>query len=122
EADAAVDTSPTTTQGVAFGTPAYMAPEQIVGDPRIDHRADIYAGGVLEYNLLTGRPSFVAETREQILGAHLSRAPAPVTSHRPDVPAPLAELVMTCLAKAPVDRWETANDLVERLERLTVHG
>ncbi len=122
EADAAVDTSPMTTQGVAFGTPAYMAPEQIVGDPLINHRADIYAVGVLAYELLAGRPPFVAETREEVLGAHLSRAPEPLTIHRPDVPAPLAELVMTCLAKAPGDRWQTANDLVERLERLTVHG
>jgi len=120
EAGTVVDTSPTTTQGVAFGTPAYMAPEQIVGDPQTDHRADIYAVGVLAYELLTGRPPFVGDTREQVLGAHLSREPVPVTTHRPDVPAPLAELVMTCLAKAPDDRWQTANDLVQRLERLTM--
>jgi hypothetical protein len=121
EERATVDTAPTTTQGMAFGTPAYMAPEQIVGDPRIDHRADIYAVGALAYELLAGRPPFMGETREEVLAAHLSRAPEPLTSHRSDVPAPLAELVMTCLAKSPDDRWQTANDLVERLERLTVH-
>jgi len=120
EARAEADTAPTTTQGVAFGTPAYMAPEQIVGDPRIDHRADIYAVGALAYELLAGRPPFVGESRDEVLGGHLSRAPASVTTHRPDVPAPLAELVMSCLAKAPDDRPQTANDLVERLERLAV--
>ena len=99
-----------------------MAPEQIVGDPRIDHRADIYAVGALAYELLAGRPPFVGATRDEVLAGHLSRAPAPVTAHRADVPAPLAELVMTCLAKEPNDRPQTANDLVERLERIAVAG
>ena len=116
------DTAPTTTQGVAFGTPAYMAPEQIVGDPRIDHRADIYAVGALAYELLAGRPPFVGQTREEVLAGHLSRVPSPVIAHRADVPAPLAELVMTCLAKEPDDRPQTANDLVERLDRIVGRG
>jgi len=120
EARAEADTAPTTTQGVAFGTPAYMAPEQILGDPRIDHRADIYAVGALAYELLSGRPPFVGATRDEVLAGHLSRAPSPVTTHRTDVPTPLAELVMTCLAKDPNDRPQTANDLVERLEGLAV--
>jgi len=118
ESIAEADTAPTTTQGVAFGTPAYMAPEQIVGDPRIDHRADIYAVGALAYELLAGRPPFIGATRDEVLTGHLSRAPSPVTTHRADVPAPLAELVMACLAKDPNDRPQTATDLVERLERL----
>jgi serine/threonine-protein kinase len=117
DASAEADTAPTTTQGVAFGTPAYMAPEQIVGDPRIDHRADIYAVGALAYELLAGRPPFVGESRDEVLAGHLSRTPAPVTTHRPDVPAQLAELVMSCLAKEPDERPHSANDLVERLER-----
>ena len=118
EARAEADTAPTTTQGVAFGTPAYMSPEQIVGDPRIDHRADIYAVGVLAYELLAGRPPFLGATRDEVLAGHLSRAPSPVTTHRTDVPAPLAELVMNCLAKNANDRPQTANDLVARLEGL----
>jgi len=118
EAKAEADTAPTTTQGVAFGTPAYMSPEQIVGDPRIDHRADIYAVGVLAYELLAGRPPFLGATRDEVLAGHLSRAPSPVTTHRTDVPAPLAELVMNCLAKNANDRPQTANDLVARLEGL----
>ncbi|HTK54865.1 MAG TPA: protein kinase [Gemmatimonadaceae bacterium] len=122
EAKAEADTAPTTTQGVAFGTPAYMAPEQIVGDPRIDHRADIYAVGALAYELLAGRPPFVGTSRDEVLAGHLSRAPSPVTTHRADAPAPLAELVMACLAKDPSDRPQTANELVERLERIAGRG
>jgi Tol biopolymer transport system component len=121
DASAEADTTPATTQGVAFGTPAYMAPEQITGDPRVDHRADIYALGALAYELLAGRPPFVGATRDDVLAGHLSRVPSPVTTQRSDVPA-LAELVMACLAKDPNDRPQTANDLVARLERLAVRG
>ena len=102
----------------ALGTPAYMAPEQIAADPRIDHRADIYAVGVLGYELLTGRAPFAHGTRQDILSAHLSEPPAPVASHRLDVPAPLADLVTRCLEKRPADRWQSADELVRRLEPL----
>jgi Tol biopolymer transport system component len=105
-----------TTIGAVLGTPAYMAPEQIAGDPHIDHRADIYSVGVLAYELLAGRPPFVGESREAILTAHLSATPASLATHRHDVPEPLAELVMRCLAKQPSDRWQTADELVERLQ------
>jgi serine/threonine protein kinase/Tol biopolymer transport system component len=107
------------TAGAAFGTPTYMAPEQIAADPNIDHRADIYAVGVLAYELLTGRPPFVHDSREALLAAHLTETPQPVTDRRHDVPADLGGLVMRCLAKNPAERWQSANDLVERLERLS---
>ena len=119
--DAAVrDVSPfAMTLGMAFGTPAYMAPEQIAGDPQIDHRADIYALGALAYEVLTGRPPFVGETRDDVFGGHLTRAAAPVRTYRSDVPAPLDELVMRCLAKDADGRWQSATDLVGRLERMS---
>ena len=110
------------TAAAVLGTPAYMAPEQIAGDPRIDHRADIYAVGVLAYELLAGRHPFAGDTRGDMLAAHINQAPALLATYRPDVPAPLAELVMTCLAKQPGDRWQTANEMVDRLERLVVAG
>ncbi|MDB4884194.1 MAG: protein kinase [Gemmatimonadetes bacterium] len=109
-----------TVAGVALGTPAYMAPEQIAADPHIDHRADIYAVGVLGYELLAGHPPFAGGTRDEVLSAHLTDAPAPVASHRPEVPAPLAELVMRCLAKRPADRWQSADELLQRLAPLAV--
>jgi len=105
-----------TATGIVLGTPAYMAPEQIGADPDIDHRADIYAVGVLGYELLAGQPPFTFDTPQAILAAHLTRAPAPIATHRPDVPEPLAELVMKCLEKRPADRWQTAAELVERLD------
>ena len=107
-----------TTAGVALGTPAYMAPEQAVADPHIDHRADIYAVGVVAYELLTGRPPFTGDTAQIILSAHVTETPEPVTKHRDTVPAPLAELVMKCLAKKPADRWQSAEQLLPQLEAL----
>ena len=118
-------TSGVVTAGMVLGTPAYMAPEQIAGDPRVDHRADIYAVGMLGYELLAGRRPFAGETRDDTLAAHVSEMPVPLTAHRPDLPAPLVELVMTCLAKRPADRWQSAAEMVDRLERLIIdprHG
>jgi serine/threonine protein kinase/Tol biopolymer transport system component len=104
--------------GVTLGTPAYMAPEQIAGDPHIDHRADIYSVGVLAYELLAGRPPFEGQGRKEILSAHLSAVPAPLTTYRSDLPLPLVELIMKCLEKKPADRWQSANELVQRLEAI----
>jgi serine/threonine-protein kinase len=107
-----------TTAGVALGTPAYMAPEQAVGDPHTDHRADIYAFGALAYELLTGRPPFVEPTVQAVLAAHVTAEPEPVSLHRASVPPVLAALVMRCLEKKPADRYQTADELVPQLEML----
>ena len=112
----ASDASGITTVGVALGTPSYMAPEQAAADPNTDHRADIYAFGVLAYEMLTGEPPFTGKTAQQVLAAHMTEAPAPVTRRRQSVPEPLAELVMRCLEKKPADRWQTADQIVTRLE------
>ena len=93
-----------TTAGVALGTPAYMAPEQAVADPHIDHRADIYAVGALAYELLTGRPPFTGTTPQMVLSAHVTEVPEPVTKHRDTVTGALEQLVMRCLEKKPADR------------------
>jgi Tol biopolymer transport system component len=117
-ATAAAGDASVTGAGVTLGTPAYMAPEQIAADPRIDHRADIYSVGVLAYELLAGRPPFEAEARQDVLSAQLTATPAPLATHRTDLPAPLAALVMKCLEKRPADRWQSAGELVQRLEAL----
>ncbi len=107
-----------TTAGVALGTPAYMAPEQAAADPHIDHRADIYAVGVLAYELLAGRPPFMGTTPQEVLAAHVTEPVEPVTKHRETVPPALASLVMRCLAKRPADRWQSAEELLPQLVAL----
>jgi Tol biopolymer transport system component len=102
--------------GTAVGTPGYMAPEQVTSDPHVDHRADIYAVGVLAYELLAGRPPFADDEPQRVLSAQLNEAPPSVTSLRPDVPEALAALVMKCLAQGAADRWQSANELLAQLE------
>jgi tetratricopeptide (TPR) repeat protein len=107
-----------TTAGVALGTPAYMAPEQAAADPHIDHRADIYAVGAMAYEILTGSPPFTGNTAQQILSAHVTQIPDPVSKHRETVPPGLADLVMRCLEKKAADRWQSAEELIPQLEAL----
>jgi len=107
-----------TTAGVALGTPAYMAPEQAAADPQIDHRADIYAVGAIAYELLTGRPPFTGTSQQELLAAHITQIPDPVTKYRESVPPALADLVSRCLEKKPADRWQTADELIPQLEAL----
>jgi Tol biopolymer transport system component len=111
--DAAISTA-----GIALGTPAYMAPEQIAADPQIDHRADIYAFGVLAYELLAGHPPFAGDATQDVLAAHLVQTPRDLASHRPDAPPALVDLVMKCLEKRPADRWQDAEELRTRLDGL----
>ncbi|MFC1639445.1 protein kinase [Gemmatimonadota bacterium] len=107
-----------TTEGVALGTPAYMSPEQASADPHIDHRADIYAVGIIAYELLTGRTPFVGNTQQELLAAHVTQVPDPVTKYRESVPPALAGLVMKCLEKKAADRWQSAEELLPQLEAL----
>ena len=105
--------------GTSIGTPAYMAPEQAAADPATDHRADIYSFGCLAYELIAGRPPFVAKTPQKLLAAQMGETPQPVSELRPDVPAALAQLVMKCLAKDADVRPQRASDIVRILETVT---
>jgi tetratricopeptide (TPR) repeat protein/TolB-like protein len=107
-----------TTAGVALGTPAYMAPEQAAGDEHVDHRADIYAVGVVGYELLTGRPPFSGGTAQRVLAAQMTETPPDVTSLRESTPPELAHIISKCLEKKPADRWQDADQLLIRLEAL----
>ncbi|MDX2058833.1 MAG: serine/threonine-protein kinase [Gemmatimonadales bacterium] len=117
-AKALVQAGPTgslTATGMAVGTPTYMAPEQAAGDPQTDHRADIYAVGVLGYELLTGAPPFVGSSPQVLAMAHMVREPEPVDRIRPATPPRVAAALMRCLAKRPADRWQSAAELRQHL-------
>jgi eukaryotic-like serine/threonine-protein kinase len=105
-----------TTTGLALGTPSYMAPEQAVADREVDHRADLYAVGVVGYELLSGRRPFPGNTPQQIVAAQMTQSPEDLRTHRPAVPAPLAAFIMRALEKRPADRWQSAADMLARLE------
>ena len=79
-----------TTLGLAIGTPAYMAPEQAAGQTSLDARADVYAVGVLAYEMLSGQPPFTGPTPQAIFAAHITRTPAPLGAGPPDLAAPFA--------------------------------
>ncbi|HUQ48440.1 MAG TPA: protein kinase [Gemmatimonadaceae bacterium] len=104
-----------TSDGSTLGTPAYMAPEQVVADPSIDHRADIYSFGVVAYEMLTNTPLFVARGQQALMAAHAVKIPDPIQGRRPAVPAQLARLVMQCLEKQRADRPQTAQEIMRKL-------
>jgi serine/threonine-protein kinase len=111
-----------TTMGVALGTPAYMAPEQASGDQHVDHRADIYALGVMAYEMLTARVPFLGRTTQATLAAHVLEAPEPIDRLRPIIPPALGALVMSCLAKRPADRPQGAADVLNTLDAIATPG
>jgi tetratricopeptide (TPR) repeat protein/TolB-like protein len=104
-----------TSIGTSIGTPAYMAPEQVAGDPNLDHRVDLYALGCMAQELLTGRTPFAERAPQKMLAAHLSESPPPVSSLRPDCPPALASLVTDLLRKDPADRPKSATDVLQAL-------
>jgi tRNA A-37 threonylcarbamoyl transferase component Bud32 len=108
--------------GSSLGTPAYMAPEQVAGDPDVDHRADIYALGVTAYELLAGHPPFHGRSPQKLLAAHLGERPAPIGSRRPETPPALVRLVMRCLEKEPGNRPQSAAELVRALDDVATSG
>jgi serine/threonine-protein kinase len=101
--------SPTRT-GVLMGTPEFMAPEQCGGE-EVDARTDLYAVGVLGYQLLTGRAPFTGRNAAEILVAHLQQAPRPPHEVRPGIPPTLSAVLLRALAKRPEARYATAAEL-----------
>src|SRR5688572_16717332 len=113
---AAMPISGLTTAGIAIGTPAYMAPEQLAGDPHADHRLDLYAVGLLAYELLIGSSPFSSSSPQATMAAQLTRVPESLHDLRPEVPRDLSDLIMRCLEKIPDDRPQTAIELQRQLD------
>jgi serine/threonine protein kinase len=106
-----------TQAGIAFGTPAYMSPEQAVGDP-VDARSDLYSTTVMLFEMIAGRTPFVADEKLELLGMHASRPPPRLSEVRPDVlvPAELDRLIEVGLAKRPADRFPSAEVYIAAIE------
>jgi serine/threonine-protein kinase len=105
--------------GIAIGTPHYMSPEQAAGEREIDARSDLYALGVVAYEMATGELPFQAPTVPGILMKHISESAPDIMRARPDLPEDLATCIMRCLAKDPEARWPTAESLVRALDSRT---
>jgi serine/threonine-protein kinase len=117
---AAMPLSGVTSAGIAIGTPAYMAPEQLAGDATADHRMDIYAVGLLAYELVTGVSPFTGPSPRETLAAQLTRDPKPLHEISPAIPRTLSALIMRCLAKDPAQRPQTADEILHELDSLTM--
>jgi hypothetical protein len=115
-AKAAFATSDLTTTGDLLGTARYLAPEQVAGGT-IDHRADLYAAGVVLYEALTGRPPFDGDTHIAVATQRLTTDPPPPGALRPGIPRALEAATMRALARDPEERFQTAEEMNAALDR-----
>ena len=106
-----------TVPGLAIGTPAYMAPEQIDGLSTVDNRADLYASALVMYEMLEGRLPFAGDSPREVARARLTTAPATIT--RPNCPPELAAIVLQCLARDPASRPANAEAVLAALDALS---
>lgn len=112
------DDAPLTQTGMCLGSPSYIAPERLLGKP-YDARCDVYAVGVILYEMLAGVRPFVGATPEEVMDASLGRPPRPLRAIRRDVSPALDGLVMRALAKDPDRRFPDALDMLSELDALT---
>jgi tetratricopeptide (TPR) repeat protein len=113
----AVDLSRLTNEGMMVGTYYYMPPEQAMGGD-ITAKADLYSLGAMLYEMVTGRPPFTGDDAVAIIGQHINTSPVSPNWHRPDLPPPLAALIMRLLEKNPNKRPASATEVLETLEAI----
>jgi serine/threonine-protein kinase len=104
-----------TATGMSLGTPAYMSPEQAMGDREVDARSDVYSLATMLYEMLVGDPPHSGSTAQAIVAKVLTEKPVPVTVHRDTVPSNVAAAVQKALAKLPADRFASAADFAKAL-------
>jgi serine/threonine-protein kinase len=105
-----------TLTGNLVGTPAYMAPEQVRGSKQIDHRADVWALGVVLYEMLAGRPPFVSQVYSAVMVDIATVDPPPLSRFRPDVPRRIEQVVRRALARGVEDRFQDVPAFIQALE------
>jgi serine/threonine-protein kinase len=116
----AIDDASLTSSGIIAGTPPYMSPEQATGET-LDHRTDLFSLGSVLYAACTGRPPFRAESALGVLRRICDTQPRPVRDVNPDVPPWVASVIHRLLAKRREDRYQTAHEVAELLERCLAH-
>jgi TolB-like protein/tRNA A-37 threonylcarbamoyl transferase component Bud32 len=109
------DTEQLTQTGMSLGTPAYMSPEQALGERHIDGRSDQYSLACVLYEMLAGYPPFMATTMQALVAKHLGEAVPMITTVRPAVPDELEDVIMRALEKVPADRYTTMQEFAESL-------
>jgi len=112
------ENSSLTASGMVVGTPTYMSPEQVVGD-KVDHRADLYALGIVGYEMLAGRPPFGGSTPTEVLMKRVAAPAELVERARPDAPPALSAVINRCLQQDPEQRFQTAGEIVRALGGIT---
>ncbi|MBX3262991.1 MAG: serine/threonine protein kinase, partial [Labilithrix sp.] len=111
----AASPSALTSTKAMLGSPLYMSPEQLRSSKSVDQRADIWAIGIILYELMTGSLPFMGDNLGELFAAILERDPASLRTHVPDVPPALDEIVLRCLQRRPEHRFQTATELADAL-------
>jgi serine/threonine-protein kinase len=106
-----------TEAGSIMGTAQYLSPEQARGAP-VTAASDLYSAGVVLYEMLTGKVPFAGDSAIEIAMKHVNELPKPPSSLRPEIPPELDQIVLRALAKDPEDRYQTAEEFIEDLERV----
>jgi eukaryotic-like serine/threonine-protein kinase len=110
-----------TQTGMSLGTPAYMSPEQAMGERKIGPRSDVYALGAMTYEMLAGEPPFTGPSSQAIVAKVLTEQPPPLRAKRPSVPPAAEAAILTALQKLPADRWGSAKEFGDALAGAMTH-